>query len=420
VRFTRAHQPELESHALPHPPPTDHGRYRQRRILPRESNADDELGSEWEGLRSLNVHPAERDVLAAAGRGLVRILRHELHWAIERHALIATEILHGLMIASGSVDDLSRRRELHAAAWFALVPVGIAAVLGLLLAPRRAAPEGLPLPIADSRAIARAAIADHELADRARHDPLSGEVRALGSAIRAFHTLEAGQADAPTLGDARRAVSGALIEALGKGNDSLLMLRALQLEGFIDEVHRFEATGEQSAELQALGGAFVQRMKSEGWCDAHTLTPTTQVLLVMFKLMWNAFLGLSGSEWDPTLDEQRCLYAFYLSHPHSSKVARDAIASARRGARDARACQALLEAERAAVESWRLERIARLADIDPAYPADYARGIAAFGRGEYRTAATAFRKWLVQHPEGPLALRAQNYLRAVADVDRVE
>jgi len=60
---------------------------------------------------------------------------------------------------------------------------------------------------------------------------------------------------------------------------------------------------------------------------------------------------------------------------------RDALEAARRGARDATACTAIAEAERAATESWRLERITRLAAIDPSYPAEYARGVASYRRG---------------------------------------
>ncbi len=59
------------------------------------------------------------------------------------------------MLASREVDDLSRRRELRDSMWLALVPVGVAVVLGVLLVPRRAAPEAVPLPIADGAALAR-------------------------------------------------------------------------------------------------------------------------------------------------------------------------------------------------------------------------------------------------------------------------
>jgi hypothetical protein len=306
-------------------------------------------------------------------------------------------------------------------AWLILVPMGVAVVLGLLLAPRRAEPEQLPLPIADARAIARAVIADHDLAERARRGTLPGPVRALGSAIRAFHSLEAHEADARALGEARRAVDLALVDAAPGGKESLLGLRAIELETFLEEVRRFASTGEQSAELQALAGGFVRSMANEGWCDGHALAPSVGVLCVMFKQMWNAFLGLEATkEFEPTLDEQRELYAFYLSHPHPSKGTRDAIAAARRGAHDPKACQALVEAERIAIESWRLDRIARIAGIDPAYPGDYARGVADYRRGEFRGSAAAFRKWLGDHPDGPLALRAQNYLRAAVYANGLE
>lgn len=321
----------------------------------------------------------------------------------------------------GRVDDLSHRRELRDAVWLVLVPVGVAVLLGLLLVPRRAVPEGVPLPIADPRAIERVAVADRELAEQVRREPLPGPVRALGSAIREFHALEARDADARSLGDARRAVDLTLIDAVPAGNGALLRLRAVELASFLDEATRFEATGQESAELKALAGGFVRSMKNEGWCSGHTLVPPRPVLHVMFKQMWNAFLGLERSaDLAPTLDEQRSLYAFYLSHAHPSKAMREAIAAARRGARDAKACRALVDAERAATESWRLDRIARVAALDPTYPADYARGVSAFRQGEYAASAKAFRNWLRDHPEGPFALRAQNYLRAAADGDRAE
>jgi hypothetical protein len=141
----------------------------------------------------------------------------------------------------------------------------------------------------------------------------------------------------------------------------------------------------------------------------------------MFKQMWNALLGLEARpELAPTLDEQRALYAFYLAHPRPPKAMRDALSTARRGARDAAACAAIDEAARGAAETWRLERIARLAAIDPAYPADYARGVASYRRGDFGASAQSFRRWLRDHPDGPLALRAQNFLRAAADAERVE
>jgi hypothetical protein len=323
------------------------------------------------------------------------------------------------MIASSIVDEPSRRQPGRDPMWLALVPLGVALVLGALLLPRRAAPESVPLPVPDRAALARAVAADTELADRARREPLPGAVRALGSAVRTFHTREAADADNQQLFDARRSVDEALVDALRAGVEPLVALRAVQLEGFVEEVHRFEATGQRSPELDALAGGFVRSLTLEGWCEGHTIAADTTVLRVMFKHMWNSFLGLDGRpELRPTLDEERALYAFYLSHAHPSKTMRDALGAARRGARDARSCLALDEADRAATEAWRLDHIARLAAIDPSYPADYARGVASFRRGDFGRSAMAFQAWLEAHPTGPLALRAQNFLRAAAAADR--
>src|SRR5262249_8178030 len=148
-------------------------------------------------------------------------------------------------------------------------------------------------------------------------------VRALGTAVRAFHTLEAHGAPQSALGNAREAVDAALVDALAAGDGALASLRAVQLAGFLQETRRLEATGEASDELQALAGSFVPTMTAEGWFDGHRLAPGEPALRVMFKEMWNAFLGLEAKpELKPALDEQRVLYAFYLSHAHPDKAAR--------------------------------------------------------------------------------------------------
>src|SRR5260370_22064893 len=96
----------------------------------------------------------------------------------------------------------------------AIVPIGVAIAFGVLLLPRRATPDLVPLPVADSRGLARVLEADEALAARARRDPLPGPVRALGSSLREFHSLEAREADVGDLGTARHAVDAPLLEAL--------------------------------------------------------------------------------------------------------------------------------------------------------------------------------------------------------------
>src|ERR1019366_9137996 len=104
----------------------------------------------------------------------------------------------------------------------------------------RAAPraDDVPVPIADAHALAHSAEIDHDLAERARRETLPGAVRGLGSAMRAYHTLEAALdgADPSRLVAARRAIDVALTEARGPGevrDEAMLRLRALELEGFI-------------------------------------------------------------------------------------------------------------------------------------------------------------------------------------------
>jgi hypothetical protein len=244
-------------------------------------------------------------------------------------------------------------------------------------------------------------------------------VRALGSAIRAFHTLEARDASLAEIQRARVAVDSALTEVIAGGADPLVRLRAVQLDAFVAELRRFEATGDESDELRALAGAFVRRMRLEGWCKDHVLAMNETVRRVLFKQMFDAFIGLEGNkDLEPSLDEQRALYAFFLSHAHPGVAARDALAAARRGATEPKQCEAIAEGERVATEAWRLERVRRLAAIDPTYPAAYARGIVEYRRGSYGAAAESFRQWLEAHPNGPWALRAQSYWRAAVDKER--
>lgn len=312
-------------------------------------------------------------------------------------------------------------RERPSAMALALVPLGVAFAFGILLLPRAPLPDSVPLPIADSRGLERAASNDEALAARARSETLPATVRALGSALRTFHEEEARGASVLALGEARRGVDSALVGALAEGDDALLRLRAANLSTFLAELRRFESTGVESDELRAVGGAFVRTMRSEGWMSGTRLLAERPVLAAMFKQMWNGFVGLDArTPFGLTIDEFRALYAFYLLRPHPAQAMRDAIAAARRGARDAAACTAIDEAERVAVEAWRIERIDRLAARDALYPAAYARGVANLRRGDYHAAADDFRNWLRDHPDGSLTLRAQNYLRTAVGGERLQ
>jgi hypothetical protein len=296
-----------------------------------------------------------------------------------------------------------------------LVPLGVAMVLGLLVLPRATPADDVPIPVADGRALAHGRDVDAQLA----RTTLSPEVRALGSALRAYNTLEAQQVTDPyvtpaKMADARVAIDHALALLPPDGLDgALLALRAVQSEGFLAELRTFEHKGTETPELLALGGGFVRRMGDVGWCGAdHRLAMNESVRRTMFKLEWDALLNIDHPGFPPSLDEERELFAFYIRHPHAPEGIRKRIDEARAVAPSAKACASLDEAETMAAEEWRLEKVRRIATMDPTYPAEYALGVARYRHRDYEASVQSFREWLVAHPEGPWTIRARNHLRA--------
>lgn len=311
-------------------------------------------------------------------------------------------------------------RELPSALALASIPLGASLLVGMLLLPRQAMPDALPLPIADPHSLRQTLERDADLAARARASPLPGVVRAVGSALRDFHALELTGAQPNVLARARRAIDTSLISAQSE-TDALVELRAVQLEAFLVEVDRFASTGAESPELGALAGSFVRTMRSEGWCEGHRLMLTLPQRRALFKQMWNALLGLGeNASFALTLDEQRALFALRLSSSRLPAHLRDSFAAAKREAKDARTCSSIEQSERQTLEKWSLDHISRLEAIDPVYPAAYARGIASLRGGSYAQAANAFREWLAQHPDGALTLRARSYLRWASRASQVE
>jgi hypothetical protein len=183
----------------------------------------------------------------------------------------------------------------------------------------------------------------------------------------------------------------------------------------------FQASGVESDDLVAVAGPFLAEMRFEGWCTGRVLSAGDAALRAMFKEMWNGLVGVGDrAAFRPSLDEERALYALYLLRPHPTRAMRDALAAARRAAHDAPSCDALAQAERVADEAWRLDRITRLAAIDPLYPAAFARGVSNLRRGDYAHAADDLSAWLAAHPDGPFTLRARAALRTAIAALRIE
>jgi len=302
--------------------------------------------------------------------------------------------------------------------WLALVPFVVAVVLFLLVMPRSTEPRDIPLPLIDERALGETIRADRARSAAAQESRLPSDVLALGSAMRAFNLAQVTSPGSHEVVVARSVIDDALRVLAGRqgAEADLQTLRAVQLEAFLVEVAKFEATGEESKELDELAGAFVRHMRDAGWIDGHKVLLDDAQRRVSYKIVWNTVAGTTRfASFQATIDEQRALYMLYLTRPHPPEPMRAEIDAERRAAKTADACARAEANESRATELWRAEKIKLLGAIDPSYPAGYALGVAYYRAGRYEWAIDAFRSYLDAHPDGTLAIRARNHLKAALD-----
>lgn len=321
--------------------------------------------------------------------------------------------------ARASAERAGRREPpsgTKSARWLALVPVTAGLLMMLLMMPRAAPPEDIPFPRIDRKALDAARSDDLARAAAARQNRLPSEVLLVGTNLRALNKATTRNATDEEMGAARAALDHSVRSMIGDGEkavDGLRSLRAVQLETFLAEVDKFEATGVITPELDEVGGGFVDRMHAAGWLEGTKVVLTEAERRAAYKLVWSAQIG--AEHMKPlalSLDEQRALYTLYLRRPHAAEAQRASYASLRAAAKDRVDCERAVGQEKAAIEQWRLEKVKRLGELDPAYPTAYALGIAYYRAGRYESSADAFRSWIDKHPDGPLALRARNHLKA--------
>lgn len=298
----------------------------------------------------------------------------------------------------------------------ALIPITVAVLMFLLMMPRSAPPEDIPLPQVDGVAMRALVKDDAARAAEARTNRLPGDILAIGTAVRALNKAQA-------VGDAEATGAGRLVldDALrGVGNreekvvfDQLKTLRAVQLEEFLAAVESFESTGQQTPDLVELGGGFIERMTDAGWVEGRRVLLDDAGRRAAFKLVWTTLLRVDRTpQLALALDEQRALYTLYLTHPHPPESQRSSFQAMRRVASNDAECASVASKERLAAEVWRSDKIRKLGELDPSYPTAYALGVSYYRAGRYDQSLSAFRTWLDQHPDGPLALRARNHLKA--------
>lgn len=301
----------------------------------------------------------------------------------------------------------------------ALVPLVVTLAFGALVMPRAVPPSEVPLPVIDTRLLERAEATDHDLAELARRG-LSDDTRVLGSAIRTYFRLHDDEHATPAdVATRREELARGLSAVLRSAPHEVAMLRAVQLESFQTALRDYEATGVESDELRDVAGGFVRRMKDVGWMEGRTVLADRHVRGVFYKLAWNTTVGVADNPaFAPSLDELRALHAFYIRHPQVGALRKATFDEARKIATTKAACDEVDAHETAALEDFRLEKIKRLGALDPDYPTEFAIGVVSYRRGKYAASAESFRDWLRAHPDGPLALRARNHLRAALAADQ--
>ena len=287
-----------------------------------------------------------------------------------------------------------------------------AGVLTLLLAgssvalavPRAVEPSEIPSPMLDATALRAGMAHDDELAKQAETQVLDVDVRAVGTEVRLYNVLAAEHRD-QDVALARRRLLEATARALHGREAELLALRAYQMREFIVELRAWQRSGIESAALRELGGDFLPAMQRNGWCDGpeRTLRLDERVLRVLYKKRWNDITGADAGVFALGREEERLRFGFFLRHPWVERGS-----SGMQGPLDE-------QRWRTARDRARLSSIDKLAQVDPSYPAELARGVVLYRLQLYAPAAQAFRRHLERAADGPYTLYAQNYLKAALD-----
>lgn len=275
-----------------------------------------------------------------------------------------------------------------------LVAVLLAWATAVLVVPRPIPPADVPEPTVAPSDVAILRAREGQLAARARAS-LSAPIRALGSAIRALGAAEAAR-DGKAVGAARYGIASALGAVPSDAFEEVAALRAYQTDAFVAALRAWERGGVRSEDLDELGGALTD-VVAPPCADTGRprVTMDDDELGAAFRKRWAKLLGAREGDLQPTLLEERMLFAHALRHPRSDRPS----------SQDARTTSAL------AAQAL-LRRVEQHGALDPEYPVELARGVALYRAGQFARAVQAFERHLLRNPEGPHAARVRNHLRA--------
>ncbi len=261
----------------------------------------------------------------------------------------------------------------------------------LLVAPRPTRPRIVPLPLTNPGALAELAELDRARASRAKATLLPHDVRAVGELFRrvGLRMYEKKPYQALT-----RELEAATKQAEAKhGAESLLALRALQSELFLEAVRSSDLRAAPSVELRELGGDFATSAARE-WMQDDEIVLSDEELALLFRVRWGRLTGtFRARAYGPTLDEFRAYYGTYLEHAHA------------RGGPPAE------------IAARQIAYVRALRAVDPSYPEAYALGALASMSGDFETARAAFARHLARHPGGAYSLAARNHLLELRELE---
>ncbi len=287
----------------------------------------------------------------------------------------------------------------HFEGWqLAVLTLTIAWGTALVVVPRSVVPDTVPVPRIEPREAEKVARADALLAKSVVDRRPDASVRRLGSTVRAYGAKEAAH-DANGLVSAKIAV-GAAVRGIADKSEAV-RLRAYQTEAFLRAVRHWEATGEETAELDELSGSFVELLESNEWVTREgrlrVVLLDDLALRAIYKKRWNDLVGVGADNFELSNLERRALLGFLIAHPPLPAGAAGSGVSAS-----------------AFQEQSRIKKIEELEKVDPSYPALYAKGIVFFRMGAYQPAVEAFGRYL-EGGDVAYKLRAANFMRASRD-----
>jgi len=307
----------------------------------------------------------------------------------------------------------------HLKGWQAgFLAVAASWIAVLLIIPRGAPPDHLPVPRLSPRERAELDARRMSLAREAETSELHGTARVLGSTIRELGRAEHAQDRLAVLAVQRRLEADAR-DALRAAPAALPVLRAYQAQRFVEAVRRWEASGVEDDALIELGGELTKVLREHGWVDERggerRILPDDLVLAFLHERRFNELLETPHPLLELDLTARRAWLRFAMAHP--PRFAERGPEGAERGGEPGAPSRALTGRRDAPVggDAFVLRKIPEVEALDPSYPAMYARGILWMRMQRWEPAAEAFAMHLESHRDGRLGLRAQNHLRHCLD-----